>query len=60
MTIPTRVLGNVPGSIAGLSICAKVLQLRAPRVTTAHAVRVPILVTATAPLFRLAKRLSAA
>jgi uncharacterized membrane protein AbrB (regulator of aidB expression) len=37
----------------------KVLQLGVPLVTAAHVTRVLILVTTTAPLFRLAKRLSA-
>jgi len=38
-------------------VTAKVLQLGVPLVTAAHVTRVIILVTRTAPIFRLAKRL---
>lgn len=53
------VLATAPGGIAEMCITAKVLQLGVPLVTAAHVTRVLILVTTTAPRFRLAKRLSA-
>ena len=59
LAIPTMVLATAPGGIAEMCITAKVLQLGVPLVTAAHVTRVLILVTTTAPLFRLAKRLSA-
>jgi uncharacterized membrane protein AbrB (regulator of aidB expression) len=40
-----------------MCVTAKVLQLGVPLVTAAHVTRVIILVTTTAPTFRLAKRL---
>jgi membrane AbrB-like protein len=60
LAIPTMVLATAPGGIAEMCITAKVLQLGVPLVTAAHVTRVLILVTTTAPLFRLAKRLAAA
>jgi len=45
-----------PGGIAEMCVTAKVLQLGVPLVT-AHVTRVIILVTATAPMFRLAQHL---
>jgi uncharacterized protein len=53
------VLATAPGGIGEMCITAKVLQLGVPLVTAAHVARVLILVATTAPLFRLAKRLSA-
>ena len=58
LTIPTMVLATAPGGIAEMCITAKALQLGVPLVTAAHVTRVLILVTTTAPLFRLARRLS--
>ena len=49
----TLVLATAPGGIAEMCITAKVLQLGVPLVTAAHVVRVIILVTTTAPVFRL-------
>jgi membrane AbrB-like protein len=56
--LPTMVLATAPGGIAEMCITAKALQLGVPLVTAAHVTRVLILATTTAPLFRLAQRLS--
>ena len=58
-TVPvaTMVLATAPGGMAEMCVTAKVLQLGVPLVTAAHVTRVIILVTTTAPMFRLAKRL---
>lgn len=53
LPVPTMVLATAPGGIAEMAITAKVLQLGVPLVTAAHVVRVIILVTTSAPLFRL-------
>jgi membrane AbrB-like protein len=53
LPVPTMVLASAPGGIAEMAITAKVLQLGVPLVTAAHVVRVIILVTTSAPLFRL-------
>ena len=50
------VLALAPGGIAEMCITAKVLQLGVPLVTAAHVTRVLVLINATAPLYRLAKR----
>lgn len=55
--VPTMVLATAPGGMAEMCVTAKVLQLGVPLVTAAHVTRVIILVTTTAPTFRLAKRL---
>ena len=52
----TLMLANAPGGIAEMCITAKVLQLGVPLVTAAHVIRVLVLINATAPLFRLARR----
>ena len=54
--ISTMVLATAPGGMAEMCVTAKVLQLGVPLVTAAHVTRVIILVTTTAPMFRLAKR----
>ena len=56
--VPTMVLATAPGGMAEMCVTAKVLQLGVPLVTAAHVTRVIILVTTTAPTFRLAKRLA--
>ena len=56
--ISTMVLATAPGGMAEMCVTAKVLQLGVPLVTAAHVARVIILVTTTAPTFRLAKRLT--
>jgi uncharacterized protein len=53
----TMVLATAPGGMAEMCVTAKVLQLGVPLVTAAHVTRVLILVTTTAPTFRLARRL---
>jgi membrane AbrB-like protein len=53
--ISTMVLATAPGGMAEMCVTAKVLQLGVPLVTAAHVTRVIILVTTTAPIFRLAK-----
>ncbi|HET7763881.1 MAG TPA: AbrB family transcriptional regulator [Burkholderiales bacterium] len=55
--IATMVLATAPGGMAEMCVTAKVLQLGVPLVTAAHVTRVIILVTTTAPTFRLARRL---
>jgi membrane AbrB-like protein len=55
--ISTMVLATAPGGMAEMCVTAKVLKLGVPLVTAAHVTRVIILVTTTAPTFRLAKRL---
>ena len=55
--IATMVLATAPGGMAEMCVTAKVLQLGVPLVTAAHVTRVIILVTTTAPMFRLANRL---
>jgi len=46
-------LAIAPGGIAEMCITAKVLQLGVPLVTAAHVVRVIVLLTATAPIYRV-------
>ena len=53
----TMVLATAPGGMAEMCVTAKVLQLGVPLVTAAHVTRVIILVTTTAPTFRLARRM---
>jgi len=55
--VSTMVLATAPGGMAEMCVTAKVLQLGVPLVTAAHVTRVIILVTTTAPMFRLAKHL---
>jgi hypothetical protein len=55
--VATMVLAAAPGGMAEMCVTAKVLQLGVPLVTAAHVTRVIILVTTTAPTFRLARRL---
>jgi len=55
--IATMVLATAPGGMAEMCVTAKVLQLGVPLVTAAHVTRVIILVTTTAPTFKLARRL---
>jgi len=52
----TLVLGTAPGSIAEMSVTAKVLQLGVPLVTSFHVTRVVVLLLVTAPLFAYARR----
>jgi len=51
---PTMVLATAPGGIAEMAITAKVLHLGVPVVTAFHVTRMVILVTLTAPAYRLA------
>jgi len=57
LSLPTLVLATAPGGVAEMCITAKVLQLGVPLVTAAHVTRVIVLVTATGPIFRLARRI---
>ncbi len=57
MPAATWVLATAPGGMAEMCVTAKVLQLGVPLVTAAHVTRVIILVTMTAPTFRIVKRL---
>jgi len=52
---PTMVLATAPGGIAEMSLTARTLRLGVAIVVAAHVSRVVILVTATAPIFRLAR-----
>ncbi|MGH8705761.1 MAG: AbrB family transcriptional regulator [Burkholderiales bacterium] len=58
LSVPSLVLATAPGGIAEMCITAKVLQLGVPLVTAAHVTRVVVLIAATVPIFRLARRLS--
>ena len=51
------VLATAPGGIAEMCITAKVLQLGVPLVTAAHVTRVVVLMTTTAPIYRVARLL---
>jgi membrane AbrB-like protein len=53
--VTTMVLATAPGGMAEMCITAKVLRLGVPLVTAAHLARVVILVTTTAPTFRIAR-----
>lgn len=55
LIIPTMVLATAPGGITEMCITAKVLRLGVPLVTAAHVTRVIIMVTTTAPMFRLVR-----
>ena len=55
---PTMVLATAPGGIAEMAITAKVLRLGVPIVTAFHVTRMVVLVTLTAPAYRLALRLA--
>ena len=54
--IPTMILATAPGGIGEMGITAKVLQLGVPLVTAFHVTRIVLLVTTTAPLFRVLQR----
>ncbi len=56
LAVPAMILATAPGGIAEMCITAKVLQLGVPMVTAAHVTRVIMLVTTTAPTFRLVRR----
>lgn len=56
LAMPTMILATAPGGIAEMCITAKVLQLGVPMVTAAHVTRVIMLVTTTAPIFRVVRR----
>lgn len=58
LPLPSLVLATAPGGISEMCITAKVLQLGVPLVTAAHVTRVLVLITATAPLYRLARAVS--
>ena len=60
LAVPTMILATAPGGVAEMCITAKVLQLGVPMVTAAQVTRVIILVTTTAPIFRLVRRASRA
>lgn len=53
LPVATMVLATAPGGIAEMCITAQALQLGVPLVTAAHVTRLFILVTTTAPIFRL-------
>lgn len=57
LAVPTMVLATAPGGIAEMCVTAQALQLGVPLVTGAHVARVIILVTTTAPIFRLMRGL---
>jgi membrane AbrB-like protein len=53
LQVATLVLATAPGGLAEMCVTAEVLQLGVPLVTAAQVVRVIILLTTTAPIFRL-------
>jgi membrane AbrB-like protein len=55
VAVGTMVLATAPGGVAEMCITAKVVQLGVPLVTAAHVARVVMLVTMTAPVFRLSR-----
>lgn len=58
LPVPSLILATAPGGISEMCITAKVLQLGVPLVTAAHVTRVLVLITSTAPLYRLARALA--
>jgi membrane AbrB-like protein len=58
LPVATMILATAPGGIAEMCITAQVLQLGVPVVTAAHVARLIILVTTTAPIFRLMRGLT--
>ena len=60
VSIPTMVVATAPGGIAEMCLTATVLKLGVPFVTAAHVARVVLLVTLTAPLFRVLRWAKAA
>jgi hypothetical protein len=57
LPVATLVLATAPGGLAEMCVTAEVLQLGVPLVTAAQVVRVIILLTTTAPIFRLLRGL---
>lgn len=55
IAVPTMILATAPGGIGEMGITAQVLQLGVPLVTAFHLTLLVLLVTITAPLFRLAR-----
>lgn len=53
VSIPTMIVATAPGGIAEMCLTARALQLGVPFVTAAHVARIILLVTLTAPTFRL-------
>jgi membrane AbrB-like protein len=53
LPVATLVLATAPGGLAEMCVTAEVLQLGVPLVTAAQVIRVIILLTTTAPIFRL-------
>jgi membrane AbrB-like protein len=58
LPVATLVLATAPGGLAEMCITAEVLRLGVPLVTAAQVVRVIILLTTTAPIFRLLRGLA--
>lgn len=58
--VATMALATAPGGIAEMCITAEVLRLGVPLVTAFHVTRVILLVTCTAPIYKLAMRLRGA
>jgi uncharacterized protein len=56
--VASLVLATAPGGIAEMCITAKVLQLGVPLVTAAHVMRVVVLITTTAPGYRVVQALA--
>jgi membrane AbrB-like protein len=55
--VTTMLLASAPGGVAEMCITAKVLGLAVPLVTAFHVTRVLLLVSGTAPLYRLLQRI---
>jgi uncharacterized protein len=58
IAVPTMILATAPGGIAEMSITAKVLRLGVPLVTAFHVTRIILLVTTTAPIFSVVRRMA--
>ncbi len=58
LPVATLVLATAPGGLAEMGITAQVLRLGVPLVIAAQVVRVIILLTTTAPIFRLLRALA--
>jgi membrane AbrB-like protein len=53
LSMPSLILATAPGGIAEMSITAKMLGLGVPMVTSFHVIRLIVLLTMTAPAYRI-------
>lgn len=59
LPVPTLLVATAPGGLTEMCMTATVLRLSVPLVMAFHVTRVVVLVTCTAPVFRIARKLSA-